>query len=310
MAEHVKESGRLAQRGATATDPSARSGTTTASESPMAAAYQAPSLVHSVPIVHQDSVIAQAQKTQSSGSASGSEAPSSSSNTGAPVAPPASSAGSSHNVSSTHDTSTQSAPGSTLSSAPASAGSTNVTANSTLSLPVDINKLPPGIQDIVGCLEDAKQRLQYSDSVLQVSSISKLIQHSYLSTPDSAVSDIPNYYHPQNPYPTPDYYPQEVLSSLEDPEVFREMHVDTLFYVFYYCQNTHQQYLAAKELKNRSWRFHKKFLTWFQRQEDPKIITPEYEEGTYRFFDFEGSWVQRRKNNFVFEFKYLEDELV
>ncbi|GMM51695.1 CCR4-NOT core subunit [Starmerella bacillaris] len=309
-AEPVKKGGHLAQGGATAPTPIARSGTSTARESPMTTPFQTPSLVHSVPIVHHGSVIAQAQKTQSSGSASGSEAPSSSSNTGAPVAPPASSAGSSHNVSSTHDTSIQSAPGSTLSSAPASAGSTNVTANSTLSLPVDINKLPPGIQDIVGCLEDAKQRLQYSDSVLQVSSISKLIQHSYLSTPDSAVSDIPNYYHPQNPYPTPDYYPQEVLSSLEDPEVFREMHVDTLFYVFYYCQNTHQQYLAAKELKNRSWRFHKKFLTWFQRQEDPKIITPEYEEGTYRFFDFEGSWVQRRKNNFVFEFKYLEDELV
>ena len=91
--------------------------------------------------------------------------------------------------------------------------------------------------------------------------------------------------------------------------MFREMHVDTVFYVFYYCQNTHQQYLAAKELKSRSWRFHKQFLTWFQRQEDPEVITPEYEEGTYRFFDFEGSWVQRRKSNFKFEFKYLENEI-
>lgn len=199
-------------------------------------------------------------------------------------------------------------PGLTRQSTPSPAVSTSSLA-STSESKLDIKYLPPGLQDLVYCFDAAKQRLSDPESAFRVPSVAKLVNDSFLNTPDAIISDQPRYYHPQNPYPTPDYYPQEALASLEDPLVFREMHVDTVFYVFYYCQNTHQQYLAAKELKSRSWRFHKQFLTWFQRQEDPEVITPEYEEGTYRFFDFEGSWVQRRKSNFKFEFKYLENEI-
>ena len=36
-------------------------------------------------------------------------------------------------------------------------------------------------------------------------------------------------------------------------------------------QGTYQQYLAARELKKQSWRFHKKYKTWFQRHEEPKV---------------------------------------
>lgn len=52
-------------------------------------------------------------------------------------------------------------------------------------------------------------------------------------------------------------------------------------------QNTYQQYLAAKELKKQSWRYHKKYNTWFQRHEEPEITTDEYELGTYVYFDFQ-----------------------
>jgi len=45
------------------------------------------------------------------------------------------------------------------------------------------------------------------------------------------------------------------------------------------------RYLAAKELKNQSWRFHKKYITWFQRHEEPKEIQETYELGCYRYFD-------------------------
>jgi CCR4-NOT transcription complex subunit 3 len=51
-------------------------------------------------------------------------------------------------------------------------------------------------------------------------------------------------------------------------------------------QNTYQQYLAAKELKKQSWRYHRKYNTWFQRHEEPKVTTDEYEQGTYVYFDF------------------------
>lgn len=51
-------------------------------------------------------------------------------------------------------------------------------------------------------------------------------------------------------------------------------------------QNTYPQYLAAKELKKQSWRYHRKYNTWFQRHEEPKVATDEYEQGTYVYFDF------------------------
>ena len=45
-------------------------------------------------------------------------------------------------------------------------------------------------------------------------------------------------------------------------------------------QGTKAQYLAAKALKKQSWRFHTKYMMWFQRHEEPKTITDEYEQVT------------------------------
>lgn len=51
-------------------------------------------------------------------------------------------------------------------------------------------------------------------------------------------------------------------------------------------QNTYQQYLAAKELKRQSWRYHRKYNTWFQRHEEPTVTNDDFEQGTYVYFDF------------------------
>jgi len=56
-------------------------------------------------------------------------------------------------------------------------------------------------------------------------------------------------------------------------------------------------------------RYHKKYLTWFQRHEEPKVTTDEYEQGTYIYFDYETGWCQRIKTDFTFEYGHLEDEL-
>lgn len=96
---------------------------------------------------------------------------------------------------------------------------------------------------------------------------------------------------------------------LESPSLFERMNVDTLFFIFYYQQGTYQQYLAAKELKKHSWRFHKKYLAWFKRQEEPRVVTPEYEAGTYVYFDYEMGWIVRQKRDFTFEYAFMEDEL-
>eukprot|EP00039_Didymoeca_costata_P018546 m.333921 g.333921 ORF g.333921 m.333921 type:complete len:593 (+) comp17246_c0_seq1:2847-4625(+) len=114
-------------------------------------------------------------------------------------------------------------------------------------------------------------------------------------------------YTPATPTATPTYYPQHPPPHFSQPSFFANLDTDTLLFVFYYQQGTYQQYLAARELKKQAWRFHKKYLTWFQRHEEPKIITDEFEQGTYVYFDFEAGWCQRKKTDFTFEYRFLED---
>lgn len=49
---------------------------------------------------------------------------------------------------------------------------------------------------------------------------------------------------------------------------FAQFDHETLFFAFYYQQETYQQYLAAVELKKDHWMFNKRFETWFKRVED------------------------------------------
>mmetsp|Transcript_4343 Transcript_4343/g.4776 ORF Transcript_4343/g.4776 Transcript_4343/m.4776 type:complete len:514 (+) Transcript_4343:119-1660(+) len=115
-------------------------------------------------------------------------------------------------------------------------------------------------------------------------------------------------YKPKNPFSTPPYYPKVPSPAFENPNVFAKFDTDLLFFIFYYQQGTYQQYLAAKQLKLQSWRYHKKYLTWFQRHEEPKKITPDYEQGTYVYFDYETGWCQRKKTDFTFHYQFLEDK--
>lgn len=50
------------------------------------------------------------------------------------------------------------------------------------------------------------------------------------------------------------------------------------FPLHFLSQGTKAQYLAAKALKKQSWRFHTKYMMWFQRHEEPKTITDEFEQ--------------------------------
>jgi CCR4-NOT transcription complex subunit 3 len=140
---------------------------------------------------------------------------------------------------------------------------------------------------------------------------------SYLSALGDSFQNVPSpsdqertrNYAPQNPYPTPASYPSAPSPIFSNPAVFEKLGTDCLFFIFYYAQGTYQQYLAARELKKQSWRFHKKYMTWFQRHEEPKITTDEYEQGTYVYFDYETGWCTRIKTDFRFEYSYLEDSL-
>jgi len=113
-------------------------------------------------------------------------------------------------------------------------------------------------------------------------------------------------YLPRNPCNTPPHYPQVPPPGNDTIDFFTRLSTETLFFVFYYMEGTKAQYLAAKALKKQSWRFHTKYMMWFQRHDEPKIINDEYEQGTYIYFDYE-KWGQRKKEGFTFEYRFLED---
>ncbi|KAI9317689.1 Not1 N-terminal domain, CCR4-Not complex component-domain-containing protein [Dichotomocladium elegans] len=159
-------------------------------------------------------------------------------------------------------------------------------------MPLDMSemRLPSSLADLAPAFEAIKSKgEQITQQMLDAS-----LQH----VPDLIDSERPKTYQPRTPYPSPDYYPQQPLPIFDNPALFEKFDIDSLFFAFYYQQGTYQQYLAAKELKRQSWRFHKKYLTWFQRHEEPKIITDDFEQGTYIYFDYEGSWCQRKKTDF------------
>ncbi|XP_025052877.1 CCR4-NOT transcription complex subunit 3 isoform X1 [Alligator sinensis] len=113
-------------------------------------------------------------------------------------------------------------------------------------------------------------------------------------------------YLPRNPCPTPPYHHQMPPPHSDTVEFYQRLSTETLIFIFYYLEGTKAQYLAAKALKKQSWRFHTKYMMWFQRHEEPKTITDEFEQGTYIYFDYE-KWGQRKKEGFTFEYRYLED---
>ena len=141
------------------------------------------------------------------------------------------------------------------------------------------------------------------------SSYLSALNEGFATMPNATDTDRAHQYSPQNPYPTPSSYPSSPSGIFENPAIFEKLGTDCLFFIFYYAQGTYQQYLAARELKKQSWRFHKKYMTWFQRHEEPKVTTDEYEQGTYVYFDYETGWCTRIKTDFRFEYSYLEDSL-
>ncbi|CAI0432741.1 unnamed protein product [Linum tenue] len=150
----------------------------------------------------------------------------------------------------------------------------------------------------------------------------QMLEAAYHKLPQPKDSERARSYIPRHPAVTPSSFPQVQAPIVNNPAFWERLTLDsygtdTLFFAFYYQQNTYQQYLAARELKKGSWRYHRKYNTWFQRHEEPKVATDEFEQGTYVYFDFhianddhQHGWCQRIKTEFTFEYNYLEDELI
>ncbi|XP_023745123.1 uncharacterized protein LOC111893291 isoform X1 [Lactuca sativa] len=150
----------------------------------------------------------------------------------------------------------------------------------------------------------------------------QMLESAFYKLPQPRDSERAKSYTARHPAVTPQSYPQVQAPIVNNPAFWERLGsdnigTDTLFFAFYYQQNAYQQYLAAKELKKQSWRYHKKYNTWFQRHEEPKFATDDYEQGTYVYFDFhigndemQNGWCQRIKTDFKFEYNFLEDELI
>ncbi|KAJ7067966.1 Not1 N-terminal domain, CCR4-Not complex component-domain-containing protein [Mycena amicta] len=165
---------------------------------------------------------------------------------------------------------------------------------------------PGSLSDLVISFESVKQKA--ANRMNNLDQVHKMLEGGYSNVPQPQDTERPKHYVPRNPYPTAAYYPQTPPALLSTAAIFSQLDVETLFYVFYFHPGTYQQYLAAKELKRQSWRFHVKYLTWFQRHSEPQAITEEYEQGVYVYFDWEGSWCQRKKSDFRFEYRYLSED--
>ncbi|KAF5388110.1 hypothetical protein D9615_000039 [Tricholomella constricta] len=165
---------------------------------------------------------------------------------------------------------------------------------------------PGSLSDLVVSFENVKQKAAHR--MTNLDQVHKMLEGGHSTVPQPQDTEKPKYYVPRNPFQTAPYYPQSPHPALSTPAIFSQLDVETLFYVFYFLPGTYQQFLAAKELKRQSWRFHVKYLTWFQRHSEPQAITEEYEQGVYVYFDWEGSWCQRKKSDFRFEYRYLSED--
>ncbi|XP_059078065.1 probable NOT transcription complex subunit VIP2 [Cryptomeria japonica] len=105
---------------------------------------------------------------------------------------------------------------------------------------------------------------------------------------------IPN---PQPQYKLPSCYLRQVPKLHKEnlvttvynmfPSYIADLNQDTLFFIFYSTPNDEAQLLAANELHNRDWLYHKQLRVWLKHNgsEQPKIKTNTYEKGSYVYFD-------------------------
>jgi CCR4-NOT transcription complex subunit 3 len=75
-----------------------------------------------------------------------------------------------------------------------------------------------------------------------------MLEASRLGAPDAFDAETKKGYTPQTPYPTPSYYPQMPHPTVIDPNFVGRCDVDTLFFMFYYQQETIQQFIRSKSL--------------------------------------------------------------
>lgn len=83
---------------------------------------------------------------------------------------------------------------------------------------------------------------------------------------------------------------------------------ETLIYIFYAMPQDLLQMVAAIELHNRDWRFHKGLQLWFTRVpgSEPTLKTSTHEKGSYYFFD-PTNWAKVKKDDFALAYDQIAE---
>ncbi|CDR38744.1 CYFA0S02e05182g1_1 [Cyberlindnera fabianii] len=161
---------------------------------------------------------------------------------------------------------------------------------------------------IADLIEPYSQVKDYLMNPAPFEEISKILETSLLNCPDSLDSDKPRSYRPQNPHPSPIHYPQDPLPELSFTSIVSKLDISTLFFNFYYNQGDYIQILSARELVKKGWQFDKISQKWYQEVEEiqpPSLIgeqlTGPEKRIAWKYFDNEGVWLPRRKDDFDVE---------
>jgi len=108
----------------------------------------------------------------------------------------------------------------------------------------------------------------------------------------------------------PASYPTKAPHGLVNPELFKRLDADALFFTFYHGRDVTRT-LAARELAASNWRFHKTLGCWFARLSPPDVIDEHegFETGQVIYFDHNmrvneadsssSGWCQRSRSNFT-----------
>jgi CCR4-NOT transcription complex subunit 3 len=137
--------------------------------------------------------------------------------------------------------------------------------------------------------------------------INRLLELLLLNCPDSFDAEKPRQYNPVNTHPSSVDFPQEPMYELNSSSMMRKFDTDTLFFCFYYSQEVDSlaRWNSAQELSRRGWAFNKELKQWFardtrnpgSRDESP---LEELGDANYKYFDYEKTWLTRRRENYKF----------
>ncbi|KAF3441223.1 hypothetical protein FNV43_RR15136 [Rhamnella rubrinervis] len=129
----------------------------------------------------------------------------------------------------------------------------------------------------------------------------QMLEAAYYKLPQPKDSERARTYTPRHFAATPSSYPQVQAPIVNNPAFWERLSHES------YGTDTYSLHFIIS----------RKYNTWFQRHEEPKVATDEFEQGTYVYFDFhianddlQHGWCQRIKTEFTFEYNYLEDELI